>query len=206
MISITTDQLQRLAPKMNTNYRDAFAGADRVLAKYGINDSGLRLAHFMAQILHESGAFTITTESLNYRPERLLDVWPTRFKTLEDAQPFARNPEALANNVYGGRMGNVDPGDGWRYIGRGLLQLTGRESYEKYGKQLGVDLAGNPDLAFSAEWCLPIAAAEWAASNCNAFADADDLRKVTKAINGGYIGLPERQAWLAKTKPLWLTS
>jgi predicted chitinase len=205
MIAVTTDQLQRLAPKMLPNYRDALAGADQVLAKYGINDSGLRLAHFMAQILHESGAFTIRTESLNYRAERLLDVWPTRFKTLEDAQPFAQNPEALANNVYGGRMGNVDPGDGWKYIGRGLLQLTGRESYEKYGKQLGVELAANPDLAFSAEWCLPIAAAEWAASNCNTFADADDVRKVTKAINGGYIGIEERQVWLAKTKPIWVT-
>src|SRR5260221_12203332 len=120
MISITTDQLQRLAPKMLPNYRDAFAGADPVLAKYGINDSGLRLAHFMAQILHESGGFTITTESLNYRRERLLDVWPTRGKTLGDAQPVAHNPEALADNVYGGGRGNGYPGDGWKYVARRL--------------------------------------------------------------------------------------
>src|SRR5258707_10224113 len=124
MISITTDQLQRLAPKMLPNYRDAFAGADPVLAKYGINDSGLRLAHFMAQILHESGAFTITTESLNYRPERLLDVWPTRFKTLDDAQPFAHNPEALGNKVYNGGRGARGASRGRSWLAEALLPPT----------------------------------------------------------------------------------
>jgi putative chitinase len=203
MIPIISDQLQILAPNMRTNYREAFADADQVLARFGINDSALRLAHFMAQILHESDGLTIFVENLNYRAEGLMKTWPSRFKTLEDAQPFAHNPQALANKVYGGRMGNVNDGDGWRYIGRGLLQITGRESYEKYGKALGADLAGNPDLAFSAQWCLAIAAAEWQASGCNACADADDVVKVTRAVNGGTIGLSSRKEWLAKTRHVW---
>lgn len=206
MIPITASQLQLLASHSRTNYRDAFANADRILDKYGINSSPLRLSHFMAQVLHESGALTILIENLNYRAERLLEVWPSRFKTLEQATPFAHNPEALANKVYGGRMGNVKPGDGWRFIGRGLLQITGRESYERYGTKLGVDLVANPDLAFSADWCLPIAAAEWTEAGCNAFADADDLAKVTRALNGGYIGLASREEWLIRTKHVWLRS
>jgi predicted chitinase len=203
MIPLTTAQLNSLAPNAKANYRTAFETADEVFAKYGINDSALRLRHFMAQILHETGALTILTESLNYRAERLLDVWPTRFKTVADATPFAHNPEALANNVYGGRMGNVDPGDGWKYIGRGLMQITGRESYERYGQALGIDLAGNPDFATDPQYTLAIAAEEWVASKCNDYADADDIRRVTKAINGGYIGLAERQAWLGKTAAIW---
>ncbi len=203
MIPVTSAQLQLLAPNIRSNYRSGFANADQVLAEYGINNTVLRLAHFMAQILYESGGFTILIENLNYRAERILQVWPSRFKTVEDAKPFAHNPEALANKVYGGRMGNIQPGDGWRFIGRGLLQITGRESYERYGKALGVELAANPDLAFSSEWCLPLAAVEWTAAGCNAFADADDLRKVTRAINGGYTGLTSRKQWLTKAKQVW---
>jgi putative chitinase len=142
-------------------------------------------------------------ESLNYRAERLLQVWPTRFKTIADATPYAHNAEALANNVYSGRMGNVNPGDGWKFIGRGLMQITGRESYERYGKALGIDLAGNPDLATDPQYTLAIAGEEWVASKCNEYADADDIKKVTKAINGGYIGLKERGDWLAKTTAIW---
>src|ERR1700682_3639529 len=128
MIPLTADQLNVLAPNAKPNYKTAFESADDVLAKYGINDSALRLRHFMSQVLHETGGLTILIESLNYRAERLLEVWPTRFKTVADATPFAHNAEALANNVYGGRLGNTQPGDGWKFIGRGLLQITGRES------------------------------------------------------------------------------
>jgi putative chitinase len=203
MIPVTSAQLQLLAPNIRSNYRSGFANADQVLAEYGINNTVLRLAHFMAQILHESGGLTVLIENLDYRAERIREVWPNRFKTVEDAKPFAHHPEALANKVYGGRMGNIQPGDGWRFIGRGLLQITGRESYERYGKALGVELAANPDLAFSPEWCLPLAAVDWTAAGCNAFADADDIRKITRAINGGYTGLPSRKQWLAKTKQVW---
>ena len=204
MIKITAEQLQHFAPNARSSYRQAFSQADQVLAHYGINDPGLRLAHFMAQVLHETGGLTILLEDMNYRAERIPQVWPKRFKTVAEAQPYAHNPEKLANKVYGGRMGNTQPGDGWRFIGRGLLQITGRESYEKYGRSLGIDLAGNPDLAFDAAWALKIAAEEWVASGCNALADADRLRSVTYAINGGYEGLADRQDWLVKTKHVWL--
>jgi putative chitinase len=204
MIPINTSQLHLLAPNARASYLQAFATADTALALYGINDNGLRLSHFMAQVLHECGGLTVQIESMNYSAPRLMKVWPKRFPNLAAAKPYAHQPEKLANRVYGGRMGNTNPGDGWRFIGRGLLQITGRESYEKYGHALGVDLAGNPDLAFGSDWALTTAAAEWQASNCNALADADKIRRVTYAINGGYVGLAERQEWLAKTKHVWL--
>ena len=204
MISITAAQLQRLAPNARSSYRQAFAQADSALAHYGINANGLRLSHFMAQTLHETGGLSILVESMNYRAERIVAVWPSRFHTVSEAAPFAHNPAKLANKVYGGRMGNTQTGDGWRFIGRGLLQITGRESYERYGNLLGVDLATNPDLALDPAWTLKIAAEEWKASGCNALADGDRLRGVTRAINGGLVGLSSRADWLVKTKHEWL--
>ena len=204
MIRITLPQLEILAPAARDCYRQAFRDADRVLARYGVNETALRLAHFMAQVLHETGGLTVTKENLNYRAERIVEVWPRRFKNVRDARPYARNPEALANKVYGGRMGNREPGDGWKFVGRGLLQITGRSSYERYATALGIDLLGAPDLACSSEWSLPIAAEEWKASGCNAFADRDDLRRVTRAINGGTIGLDSRRQWLARAKKVWM--
>jgi putative chitinase len=141
---------------------------------------------------------------LNYRAERMVQVWPKRFKTVAQAQPYAHNPEALANKVYGDRMGNTHPGDGWRYIGRGLLQITGRDSYEPYGGALGIDLAGNPELAISPDWALKIAGEEWKAKNCNPLADQDKIVTITIRINGGTIGLGSRKDWLVKTKHVWL--
>jgi putative chitinase len=204
MIHISKEQVRALAPRAKSVYIDAFAIADEVLGQYGVNENYLRVTHFMAQALHETGGFSILTESLNYStPERLMAVWPSRFPTKESAAPYVRNAQALANKVYGGRMGNVAPNDGWKYIGRGMIQMTGRESYERFGVALGIDLTGNPDLAFDPRYSLAIAAYEWLHSGCNAHADADDVKAVTKAINGGYIGLDERRAWLAKTKKVW---
>jgi predicted chitinase len=204
MIPITSEQLQHIAPNARSNYRQAFAQADSVLAHYEVNANGLRLSHFMAQVLHETGGLTILVEDMNYRAERIVQVWPKRFGSVEDALPYAHNPSKLADKVYGGRMGNTRPGDGWRFIGRGLLQITGRESYERYGDALGIDLANNPDLAFDPTWTLKIAAEEWVASDCNALADADSLRRVTLAINNGLTGLSSRQDWLIKAKHIWL--
>jgi len=203
MIRLTPEQLQQLAPSALERCRDAFAQADDVLSKYAINENALRLAHFMAQVLHESGGLCIVEESLSYTAKRMMVIWPKRFPTLEAAQPYAKNTQKLANKVYGGRMGNTDPDDGWRYSGRGLLQITGRESYARYGGRLGCNLVGEPVLASDPQWSLSIAAEEWTDKGCNPFADKDDINTITKRINGGLIGLDERKKWLVKTKQVW---
>jgi putative chitinase len=205
MVSITEQQLRRLAPNIRQAYAQAFSDADTVLAAYAVNATPLRLAHFMAQVLHESGGLTVLVENMNYRAARIREVWPSRFPTVASAEPYAHKPEKLANKVYSNRMGNGGPasGDGWRFRGHGLLQITGRDAYEKYGTRLGIPLASDPDLAVSGEWALKIAAEEWKASGCNALADEDSIRKVTRAINGGLIGLASRTEWLAKTKHEW---
>jgi predicted chitinase len=205
-MQITRSQVGQLAPQAKAPYVASLTSdsAPATLDRFGIV-SPLRLAHFMAQILHESGALTVLAESLRYtHAERIMEVWPTRFPTKEAAAPFVRNPRALANRVYGGRMGNTDPADGWRYIGRGLLQITGREAYTRYGNILRIALAASPDLAFSADWALAVAAVEWQASGCNQAADADDLDRVTRLVNGGDVGAGDRRAWLLKTKAVYL--
>ncbi len=204
MLPITRDQLLHIAPNARGTYQDAFTRADVDLDAYGINANRLRLVHFMAQILHETDGLTILRENMNYRAERIVDVWPSRFATVDDARPFAHNPEGLANKVYGGRMGNDQNGDGWKYIGRGLLQITGKESYARYGNALGINLAGNPDQAFDPAWTIRIAAEEWKAGNCNSLAEADDVRRITKVINGGLTGFASRKEWLEKARAVWM--
>lgn len=211
-VQITLSQLAKLAPSARSSYRDAFSSAQSVLEQYEIASSPLRVAHFMAQILHESGGLTIQFENLNYSPERLAKVWPNRFQPKGPLAPaeYAHNPEKLANSVYGGRMGNADPGDGFKYRGRGLLQLTGKDSYreaseilKKYN-QKSPDFVLDPDQAISSEWCVEVAAAEWRSKGCNELADQDLIRSVTKKINGGLIGLADREEWLKRTKNIWL--
>lgn len=210
-IQVTLDQIAQLAPSARSSYRDAFAAGQAVLDRFGISATPLRVAHFMAQMLHESGGFTIQFENLNYSPERLPKVWPKRFQPTGPLDPaaFAHNPEALANEVYGGRMGNTAPGDGFKYRGRGLLQLTGKESYANATKLLrksepgAPDFTADPEAVISAEWCLKVAAAEWFEKGCNDLADKDAIQAVTKAINGGLIGLAERTEWTKRTKFVW---
>lgn len=205
MTNISSQQLHTLAPNCRTSYREAFNEADAVLATYGINDIPLRLAHFMAQVLHETDGLTVFRESMNYSSKRMVEVWPTRFANENAAAPYAHNPQALANKVYNGRMGNrTGTDDGWKFIGRGLLQVTGREDYEKYGGLLGIDMVADPELAIDPRYTLRIAALEWNAKNCNPDADEDSVRKVTRKINGGLTGLASRQDWLMKTKQVWM--
>lgn len=210
-INVTLAQVSQLAPSARSSYREAFQNGQSVLDRHGISDSPLRVAHFMAQVLHESGGLAIQFENLNYSAPRLPKVWPTRFqpKGPLDPEDYAHDPQKLANQVYGGRMGNSGANDGYTYRGRGLLQLTGRDSYRKATAILrrhdpaAPDLEAQPDEVISARWCLAIAAAEWDIKGCNALADQDDIRKVTRAINGGQIGLGERREWLRRTKAAW---
>lgn len=202
MITFSRTELLQLAPTARDSYQEAFARED-VLAASGLLEHPRRLAHFLAQVCHETGGLTILVERLNYTtPERLMAVWPKRFRTRAAALPFVGKPEALANLVYGSRMGNVAPGDGWRYIGRGLLQLTGRDAYAVIGQAIGVDLVARPEQAASAEHALSVAIALWRWKGCDKPADLDDVVKVTRAINGGTNGLADRRAWLTKAKRL----
>ena len=210
-VNVTLSQILNLAPNTRSSYRDAFKNGQSVLDRHKISETPLRVAHFMAQVLHESGGLAIQFENLNYSAERLPKVWPSRFKPKGPLNPidYAHNPQKLANEVYGGRMGNTGPNDGFTYRGRGLLQLTGKESYQEVttilrkGNPIAPDFVSSPDEVISAEWCLAIAASEWVAKGCNALADQDDIRKITRALNGGQIGLAERMEWAKRTKAVW---
>jgi len=207
-VKLTLPPLLQLAPNARSSYRTAFLSGQAILDRHQISATPLRLAHFLAQILHESGGLSLQFENLNYSAERLPKVWPKRFKPLGALDPaqYAHNPQKLANEVYGGRMGNTAPNDGFTYRGRGLLQLTGKASYQEATMHLrknnpaAPDLVAQPDEVISAQWCLAVAASEWATKGCNTHADADSVRRVTLAINGGLIGLAERSEWLKRTK------
>lgn len=210
-VAVTVDQITQIAPNIRQVYRDGFANGQSVLDLFGISNSPLRVAHFMAQMLHETGGLAILVESLNYSEQGLVKTWPSRFQPkgpLDPAQ-YAHNEAKIANEVYGKRMGNTDPNDGFTFRGRGLLQLTGKDSYAQATKILSEsfpdtpDFAANPDAVISSDWCVKVAAAEWASKGCNGMADADNVKSVTYAINGGYIGLAQRTEWLAKTKFIW---
>ncbi|MES2901677.1 MAG: lytic enzyme [Pseudomonadota bacterium] len=211
-VPVLPEKIAQLAPHCVTEYRAAFETGQPVLERYGIADSRRRVVHFLTQILHETGGLALRFENLRYSPARLPAVWPSRFRPLGplDPEEYAYQPEKLANAVYGGRMGNVAQGDGFLYRGRGMLQLTGKGSYARATTILQLrspaapDLTDVPDAVCSAEWCLHVAAAEWAARGCNCAADRDDIEEVTRCINGGIIGLPERIAWSAKVRPLFL--
>lgn len=206
MIPVTLEQVRSLAPHAHLVYLNGFTKADETLSAYGVNENALRLAHFAAQLLHESGGFRIFEEDLSYRtPDRIQQVFgKKRFPTLDSAQPFVRNPIALARKVYNGRMGNtLTNDDGWLFRGRGPMQLTGRENYKKFGTMLGVDLVANPGLVNDPRYLLAIPAVYWRDRGCNALADKDDLTGVTKRINGGAVGLDDRALWLTKTKAVF---
>jgi putative chitinase len=210
-VSVTMAQVLHLAPNVRAAYREAFENGQPVFDHYDISANNLRVAHFMGQVLHESGGFTIQFENLNYSALRLPQVWPSRFQPTGPLDPadYAHNPEKLANEVYGGRMGNTEPNDGFTYRGRGLLQLTGKERYKEATRMLreddptAPDFVAAPDEVVGAQWSLAVAASEWFAKGCNKLADEDSIRKITRAINGGLIGLSSRMEWVRRTKAEW---
>ena len=186
---ITAAQLVRFAPRC-----DALAMApalDAACRRFEIT-TVRRISAFLGQVHHESLGLTRLEESLSYTAERLCVVWPARFPTLASAAPYARNPQALANRVYGGRLGNLQAGDGWRFRGRGLLMTTGRANYEEAGELIGLDLVGRPELLATPKVAALAAGAYWRLNGCNGLADAGDLEALTRRINGGVIGLAPR--------------
>jgi putative chitinase len=181
--------------------RDGIATSAReVFTKYGIS-SPLLVAHVMAQISHECGAGHEVVENLNYTAGRMMQVWPSRFPTMASAQPFAGNPRALANKVYNGRMGNVTGSDdGWNFRGRGASQTTGREGYARLAKRTGLDLLNHPEMVNDPLYFLECGVADFVLCGCLPFARSDDVLGVTRRLNGGTVGLAQRQIWLAKWK------
>lgn len=172
-----------------------------------------RVAGFLAQTSHESGGYTMLSENLNYRAATLAACWPNRFAVLgPDKKPkkdekgkliptavanaIAGKPELIANLCYSSRMGNgpAESGEGWAFRGRGLKQLTGKDNYTRCSAALGVDLVSNPDLLLEPLYAARSAGWFWKANNLSSFADAGDIKGMTKKINGGYIGLEARQA------------
>jgi len=155
----------------------------------------LRQAAFIGQAGHECGNFRILEENLNYRAETLMKVWPKRFPTLEFAKQYERNPKKIANSVYANRMGNRDEasGDGFRFRGRGAFQTTGHAGYYHAGQALGEDFVMNPDLVATPTYAALTAGFFWDTHKLNQYADSRDYKTMTKKINGGYIGLADRE-------------
>jgi len=160
-------------------------------------DSALRLAHFLAQCGHESGGFRLTKENLNYSAKGLNGIFKKYFPTLESALPYERKPEKIANKVYGGRMGNGPEasGDGAKFCGRGYIQLTGKDNYTAFGKSIGEDVCANPQVV-AEKYALLSAAWFFNKNGLHKMADggASDtvVTSITKRVNGGTIGLPDR--------------
>lgn len=166
---------------------------NEAMHRYEIN-TPLRMAAFIGQCSHESGNFKTLQENLNYSAESLCRVWPSRFPSLDAAQPYHRNPEKIANKVYGGRMGNgtEETDEGSLYKGRGLIQLTGKDNYTLCGDALSVGLLHEPELLLTPKYAALSAAWFWNKRGLNKEADAKDYTGMTKKINGGVIGLDDR--------------
>ena len=202
---ITEQNFNEVVPDVNWNYAKNYVPLfDTVLPKYGI-DTPLRKAHFLAQVAHESGGFKFVVENLNYSANALYNVFRKYFPNLEIANEYARQPEKIANRVYANRMGNSDEasGDGWKYKGRGLIQLTGKENYYQLSKCTNQYFVTEPELVAQPEWALTSACWFWKKNNINKYADEDDVHMVTKRINGGYNGLQDRQHYLEEFKKIF---
>lgn len=174
---------------------DKFDGAlDLAMAEFSINTPA-RKAMFIAQIMHESGSLAFVAENLNYKADALLRVFPKYYKTQAQANAHARQPEKIANRVYGGRMGNgpESSGDGYRYRGRGLIQLTGKDNYVACGAALKKDLVKDPSYLETPEGAARSAGWFWNKNGLNRLADTGDIVTNTKRINGGTNGLADRK-------------
>ncbi len=201
MYSLTESQLAYIMP--HCRYPETWIRPlNQAMERFGIADNVKRMSAFLGQVAHESSQMNRVAENMNYSPQRLINVWPNRFPTLESALPYGRNPERLGNKVYGGRLGNgaENSGDGFRYRGRGLIQITGRDNYVRIGKVMGVQgLVELPDSLLEPRYAALSAAAFWHDANLNKTADVIGKRElaivvesITKKVNGGTHGLKER--------------
>lgn len=193
---ITAEQFHHLFPRAQDPESWA-SSMNEVFPTYDINTPE-RVAAFLAQCGHESGGWTVFEENLNYSAQGLHSLFKKYFPTLQSAEPYARKPEMIANKIYANRMGNGAPesGDGYKYRGRGPIQLTGKSNYMQFAKDMFDDwqnLFDNPDwVTADRDFALMSAIWFWNRSNLNREADAGDIKTMTRKINGGYIGLDDR--------------
>jgi putative chitinase len=191
--NFTQDKLATILP--GNQYIDHWYEAlCKILPDYEIN-TVQRVAAFMAQTAHESGGYKALTENLNYRAETLCKVWPRLFPNMDVANQYAHQPEKIANRAYGGRMGNgpEESGDGFKYCGRGLIQLTGKQNYTKFAESIETPVEEIPEFLSTFEGAIQSACWFWETNNLNQYADSGDILTMTKRINGGTLGLEDRQ-------------
>lgn len=185
---VNAEHLSKL--HIGTEWVDAL---NETFSKFDIS-TPIRQASFIGQCSHESGNFRLLSENLNYRAETLMKLWKARFPTIEIANEYARNPKKIANKVYANRMGNRDEasGDGYRFRGRGCIQLTGHANYFHAGQACGEDFVMQPDLVATPRYAAMTAGWFWDTHKLNQYADKQDFLMMTKKINGGTIGLDDR--------------
>jgi len=203
---ITLEQFKAMIPT-NKEPEEWYKIAQDMFPKYNINTEN-RIAGFMAQCAHESMDFTRLEENLNYKEETLLKIFPRYFgEGKRNAAEYARNPEKIANYVYmdefrSSKMGNTQPGDGWRFRGRGIKQLTGRDNYTAFAKTVGKTAEEAAAYLETKQGAFESACWFWKTNNIEQYADADDITGMTKRINGGTIGIEDRTARYSRAKAI----
>ena len=195
-MEITLDLLRKIAPSTKVAVLEKFVEPlNTVATYYEMTNSAQRLAAFLAQMAHESGGFNATKENLNYSAKGLMTTFKKYFPTEELAKQYERKPEKIANRVYANRMGNgpEESGDGYKFCGRGLIQLTGKQNYSRFAKDLGITIDETVAYMETASGAVSSAGWFWDNNNLNQYCDKDDFITLTKRINGGTIGLADRQ-------------
>lgn len=199
----TQEDILNVFPNADPELVDALVNAqDSLISDYGI-DTEMKMSHFLAQTAHESGGFRLREENLNYSADRLMAVFPKYFRNV-DARSYHRQPEKIANHVYANRMGNgdEDSGDGYMFRGRGLIQLTGRSNYTAYAEDNDMSIDEAVEFLSTAEGAVESAAWFWNKNDISDPAEQDNIREVTRRINGGTNGLQERIKYTNKFKNL----
>jgi putative chitinase len=191
---LTSEQLKQIIPN-NKNIDEWCISLNKILPLYEINTTK-RIAMFIAQCAHESGNFTALTENLYYRAEALMRTWPTRFPSMVIAEQYAMKPEKIANRAYCDRMGNGNEasGDGWKYRGKGLIQVTGHDNTMNFAKTKNMTAEQAADYLITFDGAVESACWYWKVNNINPWCDLGDVERVTKIINGGYNGLEDRKS------------
>ena len=195
-MQVTLELLQKLCPHTKTSVLEGYVEPLNAVAEYyELNANPARLAGFLAQTAHESGGFTAVKENLNYSAKGLMGIFKKYFPTEELAKQYERKPEKIANRVYANRMNNGDEasGDGYKFCGRGLIQLTGRANYTKFAEDLGMSIEDTIKYLETPNGAVASAGWFWDNNNLNQYCDSGDFVMLTKRINGGTIGLADRQ-------------